>query len=177
MIFENGILNLNLQLLHSVVSQPVANPTVLPFHLSRGEYGVFMQVTPKKILEEVSSYYESAEYTHITSLPGESNWGQVLGHAKLTYVRENCSLLDKSVLEIGGGVPWVGDSLLQKEGVTAYTLIDPAARDTDFQHKGKHIIKGYFPQDFAKNQKYDVIVCFGCISLISIIYQLYSKNA
>lgn len=144
-----------------VLENPILNIPVTPFSIRKDESGFYKQINTETI-DKIINNYSSNEYAHISTPPGESSWANSLTNQSLEYLRKNSTLKGKKVLDIAGVNSYIADILFEKDNIESYTLINPNLHEENYNSKIT-CIKGYFPEAFDCNLKFDVVLLFNCL--------------
>ncbi len=160
-IFEQDKFLINPMPVWQGVREKFNNPIVKPLKLGVNEYGIITQEKGFNI------NYEDLNYTHITTLPGMSEWSKKLGNRNFETIKKASTLrkgrkkLDK-VLEIGAGNTYLAEHFLKNFSPNKYTIIDPCVQEAS--NTNLEVIKEYFK---ATQEKFGLILGFNVIEHVS----------
>jgi len=149
---------------------PYPIPNSLMFKLTTGYGGVVQQA--KSTETEMALKYAYMCGSTVTGQMDDYGNGKEYADEFLDYIKQNCILKDKNVLEIGCGTGYLL-SQLQKEGATCIG-IEPGECNVKYGRKkfGVTIIQDFFRKElFSAEMKFDVIV-FYCV--LEHIYNIRS---
>lgn len=140
-------------------------PVTRPFSISWDERGFIKQTTSSEVTREVVKNYADATYSFITARPGESTWGTYMGNKNINYIKEQIINLEGlNILEIGAGNLYLAEYFTTFEGVSKYTVIDPAVEN--YKVEKIEAIQGYFTAELTKEEKYDLVLSINCLEHI-----------
>lgn len=132
----------------------------LPLRLGADGSGSVRQIADDVTRQAITAAYSEAGYSHITTLPGTSNWGRNLASRKIALIDELLGKVSGDVLDIGGGNFYLPSFLVERDRPSSYTLLEPSIAVAPTQ--GISVIRGYFP-DSVPNFEADTVLAFGVL--------------
>ena len=160
----------NLPVWKGVIKKPVDKLEIQPFSVRTSAYGYLSQDDfsfKNKMIES----YSKEEYSFITTLPGESNWGNEIAdnyyHFILKYIENRPG---KKILDIGAGNTFIPEKICLNNNIKEYRIVDPSL-NTSPPDDTIVVTQEYYNPENSLETDYDIFFSLNCIEHVSDPFQ------